>query len=220
MSTGPRQAAGLTCPACGVSMQPQSVDVLHMDAYRGWDLRTPACGSCGGTWLERSTLARVIEAARKGEAEFEGPPRHVARRTLEMPETIVYRSCPVCAERTRRRNFGLYSGIVVHECERGCGTYFDQGDLDAVLAFVRTGGLRLNEPPAPPRRAHPRPPTPSDVPRSGNMIRARVRGPSGMLSFVLAFTRWFVEGLGRGLVRGLEALRALRARRTSRRARR
>ena len=199
-------------------MQLESIDVPHADAYRGWDLRTPACAACGGTWLERSTLARVIDSARAGEAETEGPPRHVARRTLEMPESIVYRSCPVCAERTRRRNFGLYSGVVVHECERGCGTYFDRGDLDAVLAFVRTGGLRLDEPPPPPRRTQPRPQTPSDVPRDSiaRTRAARGRRPSGVLGFALAFVRWFAEGLAGGLVRGLEAIRA---RRTSRRAR-
>jgi len=39
-----------------------------------------------------------------------------------------------------RMTFGKHSGIVVDVC-RGHGTWFDGGELDAVMAFVRGGGL-------------------------------------------------------------------------------
>jgi hypothetical protein len=40
-----------------------------------------------------------------------------------------------------RKNFGGCSGVLVDECR--CGTFFDAGELEDVLAFVRTGGLML-----------------------------------------------------------------------------
>jgi Zn-finger nucleic acid-binding protein len=43
-----------------------------------------------------------------------------------------------------RRNFARYSGIVVDEC-RTCGTFFDAGELEGVVTFVRSGGLALTE---------------------------------------------------------------------------
>jgi Zn-finger nucleic acid-binding protein len=42
-----------------------------------------------------------------------------------------------------RRNFARISGVIVDEC-RGCGTFFDAGELEDVLAFVRSGGLLLS----------------------------------------------------------------------------
>jgi Zn-finger nucleic acid-binding protein len=39
-----------------------------------------------------------------------------------------------------RANFGRRSGIVVDTC-RDHGTWFDRGELDAVLEFVRAGGV-------------------------------------------------------------------------------
>ncbi len=40
-----------------------------------------------------------------------------------------------------RKNFGGCSGVLVDECR--CGSFFDAGELEDVLAFVRSGGLRL-----------------------------------------------------------------------------
>lgn len=39
-----------------------------------------------------------------------------------------------------RRNFARISGVIVDEC-RLHGTFFDLGELAAVLEFVRSGGL-------------------------------------------------------------------------------
>lgn len=43
-----------------------------------------------------------------------------------------------------RRNFARYSGIVVDECS-SCGTYFDAGELEGIVEFVRAGGLEYRE---------------------------------------------------------------------------
>ena len=55
---------------------------------------------------------------------------------------VVYRACAECGQQMHRRNFGVVSGVIVDEC-RAHGTLFDSGELEDVLAFVRSGGLRL-----------------------------------------------------------------------------
>ena len=55
---------------------------------------------------------------------------------------VVYRSCPKCSTSMSRKNFGGCSGVIVDECR--CGTYFDAGELESVLAFVRSGGMQLS----------------------------------------------------------------------------
>ena len=48
-----------------------------------------------------------------------------------------------------RTVFGRRSGIVVDVCQEH-GTWFDGGELDAILQFVRGGGLQVDPPTAAP----------------------------------------------------------------------
>lgn len=55
---------------------------------------------------------------------------------------IVYRPCPACDQRMMRKNFARVSGIIIDECGPH-GAYFDAGELEGVLEFVRSGGLAM-----------------------------------------------------------------------------
>ncbi len=52
--------------------------------------------------------------------------------------------CPQCAETMARVNFGKHSGIVIDVC-RWHGTWFDAGEIEAVMEFVDAGGVRQGE---------------------------------------------------------------------------
>jgi Zn-finger nucleic acid-binding protein len=111
------------------------------DGYRGSEAQIHGCRGCGGAWVDRRTLDEMIVRAR---ASSSIDPSTVQRRTMAMDATVVYRTCPRCSQQMHRRNFARYSGIIVDEC-RTCGTYFDVGELEGVVAFVRSGGLVLSE---------------------------------------------------------------------------
>jgi Zn-finger nucleic acid-binding protein len=105
------------------------------------------CRGCGGAWIDTSTLQAVLEAA-SAAAHMEGHGTGdggVRRRTMPpgaAMKAVVYRKCPVCQQSMTRRNFARVSGVVVDVCQVH-GTFFDAGELEDVLAFVRSGGLAL-----------------------------------------------------------------------------
>lgn len=128
------------CPACpGEAM---AVFQLQPTPQRPQGHAVHGCRRCGGVWTDRSTLDVMIEtAATTGTGDGRAP--QVKRRTLSMNTKVVYRACAVCQDPMNRRNFARISGVIVDEC-RDHGTFFDAGELEDVLAFVRSGGLMLS----------------------------------------------------------------------------
>jgi Zn-finger nucleic acid-binding protein len=62
------------------------------------------------------------------------------RRSALALDAVRYRPCPGCRQLMNRKNFGGESGVVVDVCAVH-GTWFDEGELPRVLAFVESGGL-------------------------------------------------------------------------------
>lgn len=115
---------GAPCPRCS----------RGLEEANGADL---ACATCQGVFVEHADLAARID----GERPFQAPtvrPRHARSRPAE--PTVRYGRCPRCGTVMTRTNFGGQSGIVVDVC-REHGTWFDRGELDSALEFVRAGGL-------------------------------------------------------------------------------
>jgi Zn-finger nucleic acid-binding protein len=67
-----------------------------------------------------------------------------ARRSALGISTVRYVPCPSCGQLMNRKNFGGESGVVVDVCSAH-GTWFDEGELPRVLAFVESGGLALSQ---------------------------------------------------------------------------
>lgn len=131
--------AGPECPACpGTTMaswrlQPTSRQPLGYAVH--------GCRRCGGVWVDRATLEAMLDSASQ-QGAGDGRASAVHRRELSMQAKVVYRSCSACGDTMARRNFARISGVIVDEC-RVHGTFFDAGELEDVLAFVRSGGLLL-----------------------------------------------------------------------------
>ncbi|MBX7084197.1 MAG: zf-TFIIB domain-containing protein [Nannocystaceae bacterium] len=149
------------CCACGealASLQdlPAPGPCPHCQiALCGWGLAPTAarpsghplasCERCGGVWLPAPTRQALIDdAARAAAARGDVVASEVVRRQLPtgtLTQAVKYRRCPSCAQPMARKNFGGCSGVLVDECR--CGTFFDAGELEDTLAFVRSGGLQL-----------------------------------------------------------------------------
>jgi len=119
---------GPLCPRC--------TRLLHEDAERD----ALACEACRGDFVDHASLAARIEGERP--RGHDGSPAHPPR--FSSPEQVVRSAwCPECGQVMTRMTFGKRSGVVVDVC-RAHGTWFDGGELDAVLEFVRGGGLEAD----------------------------------------------------------------------------
>jgi Zn-finger nucleic acid-binding protein len=88
-------------------------------------------------FLPHDALATLIDTERPSGSSPERV-RHAARVPRE--PSVHYARCPECREPMARMNFGQRSGIVVDAC-RIHGTWFDGGELETALDFVRAGGI-------------------------------------------------------------------------------
>jgi Zn-finger nucleic acid-binding protein len=101
------------------------------------------CSICGGIWLDARTLKAMVAEAADLANKVTVKESQVSRRVVaEMSGPVRYRRCPVCKDMMARQNFERVSGIILDTCPEH-GTYFDTGELQDVLNFVRSGGLVL-----------------------------------------------------------------------------
>jgi Zn-finger nucleic acid-binding protein len=101
-----------------------------------------ACEGCGGAFVtEDALVALVAEADAERIADDPLAFAHAARDPARaLDASVRYLACPTCGEIMNRTTFGARSGIVVDVCAAH-GTWFDRGELEASLSFVRQGGL-------------------------------------------------------------------------------
>jgi Zn-finger nucleic acid-binding protein len=97
------------------------------------------CTACGGQFVEHALLSSLLEAR---EIAGLAVTRRARRSALEI--SVRYVPCPSCGQLMNRKNFGGESGVVVDVCSTH-GTWFEEGELPRVLAFVESGGLALSQ---------------------------------------------------------------------------
>ncbi|MCA9700597.1 MAG: zf-TFIIB domain-containing protein [Myxococcales bacterium] len=187
------RSGALRCPGCGDRLELWALcPSLAADAgigYRGIiDPRIQGCRCCGGSWVDQATFdALIAEASSRAPSDS---PRRVPQRPMAMDVEVVYRRCPCCTQLMNRRNFAWISGIILDQCP-SCGTFFDAGELEGVIQFVRAGGMAVAQAKHRGHRSHPSPLAAIlDEPRQLAVGRG---APELML--LVGFLRWIVERL-------------------------
>jgi len=139
------------CMECGIAIQPQELHSLPTDLdcprcrarLRRRTLgKTDVieCGSCAGLWLTHETLKQLVEAAEH--ADVDGLDAAQAPAQVEAgARSEGYIPCVACGQLMQRRNYAGSSGVIVDVCGHH-GIWFDHRELERVLEFVRSGGLR------------------------------------------------------------------------------
>ncbi len=113
------------CPRC----------VHPLEVAPGPDSRIHECARCGGLFVPRAALAEILYGA-----ERDGVLADRGRLTRATTRDVRYVPCPLCHATMNRVNFGRLSGAIVDVCKMH-GTWFDAGELTAVVAFAASGGL-------------------------------------------------------------------------------
>lgn len=122
-STGANDSA---CPRCARPLRAGEGGVGH------------ACTGCRGEFVDHVTLAMLVR--REDAKRAAAPMSSWKQRDPVLESEIRYVKCPRCHEMMSRSTFGQRSGIVVDTCPKH-GTWFDVGELEGALGFIRSGGL-------------------------------------------------------------------------------
>ncbi|HTR53331.1 MAG TPA: zf-TFIIB domain-containing protein [Kofleriaceae bacterium] len=121
----------LACPRCDRPLRARLVGDVVIDE----------CASCLGLFLDHVAIRRVIEDRAQARATTllgALPKQEITTRVP--PGQRMYVKCPRCRDVMNRRLFAAGTGVVVDVC-RAHGTFFDAGELPAIIAFVQAGGL-------------------------------------------------------------------------------
>lgn len=118
-------AAG--CPSCRSPLTPVEIGATSM----------LECPTCDGVWIDADVFEALCASSESQAAVLH---RLAARTPVAADARVKYRPCLRCKTMMNRVNFGRLSGTIVDVC-RGHGTFLDAGELHAVLAFIRAGGL-------------------------------------------------------------------------------
>ena len=121
----PSRKVSEACPRCG-----NKLDSVGHELGLALD-----CSACGGQFAEHALLKDLLRSRARVGAMMGNRPRKVELAL----GAVKYLPCPACGVLMNRRNFGGTSGVVVDVCHAH-GTWFDAGELTAVLAFVESGG--------------------------------------------------------------------------------
>lgn len=122
------------CPVCGPGHE------LYARSLEEGVVTVLECDRCAGVWVGQRIFG-LLETRAKQNVELWGePPSPNPGRTGSQPGSSFYRACVECGKLMNRRNYGHRSGIIVDVC-REHGLWFDLGELDDILAWVRRGGL-------------------------------------------------------------------------------
>jgi len=97
------------------------------------------CGACKGVWTDVETLSSIRANSLKL-AEMDASTEAKPVQFSPDIDNIRYLPCPVCKKLMNRVNFGRISGVIVDVC-KGHGTWFDPGELQHIVEFMRTGGI-------------------------------------------------------------------------------
>jgi Zn-finger nucleic acid-binding protein len=104
------------------------------------DVVVHECPDCEGVFLDENAIGLVVDDPNntRGAALLDSLPR---RKHAVLPgNRKMYVMCPTCGTSMNRRLFASGSGVVVDVC-RSHGTFFDAGELPAIIDFVMAGGL-------------------------------------------------------------------------------
>jgi Zn-finger nucleic acid-binding protein len=107
----------MVCPVCKESMIALELHEIEIDY----------CSSCEGIWLDDGELEALMEDSEEKEKLLD---------TFTLVKNPGERShrCPVCRKRMQKVNVGDDEKLMIDQCKRGHGFWFDRGELHQVIA--------------------------------------------------------------------------------------
>ena len=112
----------MNCPTC---REPLLVLELH-------DVEIDFCDECRAIWLDTGELELLLEGA---------PDKDSLLSSLEPARDVeeAVRNCPICRRVMDKVHCGAEDQVLLDQCPKGHGIWFDKGELSRVAAMAWTG---------------------------------------------------------------------------------
>lgn len=113
----------MLCPVCSQPMVIVEFQNIELDT----------CVNCQGLWFDAQELGQLFELAGVAQ-EYSA----LARQLDRLPRAATRRKCPRCRRRLEPVRAPARHGadVILDQCPRGDGLWFDQGELSALLEAV------------------------------------------------------------------------------------
>ncbi len=106
------------CPKCEEPLVAYELNGVEIDH----------CLECRGTWLDSGELEQISHFAGAADGVL-----HAACARGKRGEKTPYR-CPRCSKRLRTLTIDGEDPVVLDNCPRGCGLWFDRGEMRDLIA--------------------------------------------------------------------------------------
>ena len=112
------------CPRCREPLVAFELDAVEIDR----------CVACGGTWLDAGELESIAE-----QAGVDPGPLSASVRASAQAGSRGDLKCPRCGRRMELITVGDDPGFELDRCRHGHGLWFDQGEMEKVIASFAGG---------------------------------------------------------------------------------
>ena len=129
--------ASLPCPCCEVPLE-----VIAFDTRP--ELRVERCGTCHGMFFNPGELEVLLEAQTNPLVWLDPVQLQQIATDYGYTHEVIYRRCPMCAERMSHLNFGGQSGVILDRCGTH-GVWVEGGELRRLTEWWRAGGKHLHQ---------------------------------------------------------------------------
>jgi len=127
----------LPCPCCGTAL-----DVIEFDTEPA--IRIERCTTCHGMFFNPGELEALLDAQTNPLVWLDPVQIDQISRDFGYQHEVIYRKCPMCAERMSHLNFAGRSGVILDRCGSH-GVWVEGGELRRLTEWWRAGGKVIHQ---------------------------------------------------------------------------
>lgn len=129
--------AALPCPECETPLS-----VIEFDTEP--KMRIERCGKCYGAFFNPGELEALLDAQTNPLVWIDPVQLQQIAADFGYNHEVIYRKCPMCAERMSHLNFGGSSGVILDRCGMH-GVWLEGSELRRLTEWWRAGGKHLHQ---------------------------------------------------------------------------
>ncbi|WP_367874629.1 zf-TFIIB domain-containing protein [Luteolibacter sp. Populi] len=129
--------AALPCPECTT---PLAVVEFETEPK----IRIERCATCFGAFFNPGELEALLDAQTNPLVWIDPVQLQQIAKDFGYTHEVVYRKCPMCAERMSHLNFGGQSGVILDRCGTH-GVWLEGSELRRLTEWWRAGGKHLHQ---------------------------------------------------------------------------